>query len=412
MNIMTSTFRLWFLVALADLLAAAVIGVLLRGMFLWEIPFVRFRPWLHGHSHVAMLGWLFIGVVVALLHDGGKRGLTRTTRALLLGLQAAVVVMLFSFPAQGYGPVSIASSSVHMVLAYIITGSLWRASRAWPAAGSGRLVRWAVVFFVLSTLGVLGIGPIIALGHQGKEVYYWAVQFFLHFQFNGWLWFAAMALGVRWAERQGFDLRLDRLTLALWVVSAILTYALAIAWSEPLPAVFATVSIGVLLQVWAALRTLRILRRLESRARDRFPAWTKVLIGVALVSMAMKVMVQAAVALPEIAVVGFTLRHYVMGFIHLNTLATMSTLLLAYALTQKWLGIHRTMVRTGLVLFIAGVLLSELLLFVQGTFFWAGLGLIPGHYWHLFLTSALMPSGIVCLLAGACRPEKREQAAR
>src|SRR5690606_33151728 len=112
-----------------------------------------------------------------------------------------------------------------------------------------------------------------------------------------------------------------------WVLSAILTYALAIAWSEPLPAVFATISIGVALQVWAAWRTLGILRRLEHRARERFPTWGKVLVGIALLSMAMKVLVQAAVAVPEMAIMGFTIRHYVMGFIHLNTLATMTTLL-------------------------------------------------------------------------------------
>ncbi len=390
--------RQWFIVALADLLAAAIIGALLRGMFIGEIPFVRFRPWLHAHSHVAMLGWLFIGVVVALLHDGGRGRLTRGMHRLFIGLQLAVVVMLFSFPAQGYGVVSITASTVHMVLACALLFHLWGISRAWPAQGSGRLTRWAVVLFLLSTLGVVAIGPIIATGNHGKEIYYWAVQFFLHFQFNGWLWFAAMALGARWAERQGFDLKLDHLTLALWVLSAILTYALAIAWSEPLPAVFATISIGVVLQVWAAWRTLAILRRLEHRARERFPIWGKVLVGIALLSMAMKVLVQAAVAVPEVAVIGFTLRHYVMGFIHLSTLATMTTLLLAYALMQGWLDIRRVTVRTGLGLLTAGILLSELLLFTQGTFFWAGLGLIPGHYWHMVIASALMPVGIILLL--------------
>lgn len=390
--------RHWFLLALANLLAAAIIGTLLRGMFIGEIPFVRFRPWLHAHSHVAMLGWLFIGVVVALLHDGGRGSLSTGMRRLFIGLQLAVFVMLVGFPVQGYGAISISASTVHMVLAYVVVFRLWRISRAWPAAGSGRLLRWAVLFFLLSTLGVIGIGPIIATGHHGKEIYYWAVQFFLHFQFNGWLWFAAMALGARWAERQGFDLKLDRLTLALWVLSAILTYALAIAWSEPLPAIFATISIGVLLQVWAAWRTLGILRRMEHSARERFPMWCKLLVGIALLSMAMKVLVQAAVAVPEVAIMGFTIRHYVMGFIHLNTLATMTTILLAYALLQEWLDIRRLAVRAGLVLLTSGILLSELLLFTQGTFFWAGSGLIIGHYWHMFLASLLMPLGILFLL--------------
>jgi hypothetical protein len=395
--------RNWFLIALADLFAAAVIGLLLRIMFLVELPFVRFRPWLHGHSHAALLGWLFIGVVVALLHDGGRGKVGPRLRPLLIGLQAMVVLMLVSFPLQGYGAVSIAASSIHLLLAFVLLSILWRISRQWPAAGSGPLTRWAIGLFVLSTFGVFAIGPIIATGNQGKEIYYWAVQFFLHFQFNGWFWFAAMALGARWAERQGLDLCVDRLTMALWVLSAVLTYALAIAWSEPHPAVFATVSLAVVLQVWAAWRTFGILRRSHEVASERLPVLAKVFIGIALVSMALKVLVQASVALPSVAIMALTIRHFVMGFIHLNTLGTMTSLLLAYAITNEWLDLRRIAVRWGLGALIGGIILSEVLLFMQGMFFWAGLGLIPGHYVHMVVASALMPIGVLLLLWNGLR---------
>ncbi len=393
-----SLARRWFFIALLDLFLAAIVGAILRAIYIWELPFVRFRPWLHGHSHTAMLGWIFIGVVMVLLHDGGKGVVNRPVKLLLIGLQTAVFAMFLSFPVQGYGPLSITASSVHMVLAYLILVILWRRSMPWPKAGSRATTRWAIVFFFLSTLGVWAIGPIIATGNQAQEIYYWSIQWFLHFQFNGWFWFAAIAIGVRWAERQGFAIKLDRLTLALWVISAILTYALAIAWSEPLPAVFAMVSVGVLLQVWAAIRTLRILLRLRRNAEERSPRWVKILIGVALISMAMKVVVQAAVAVPAVAVIGFTLRYYVIGFIHLNTLATMTTLLLAYAIFQNWLDPSRKITRTGLWLLLIGIIASELLLFGQGTLLWAGLGMVPGHYWHMFISSALMPVGVGLLL--------------
>lgn len=399
----TSSSRTWFLIALANLLVATMIGVLLRSVFVGEIPFVRFKPWLHAHSHVAMLGWLFPAIVVALMHDGGRNAMSRPLHRLLVALQVCVALMLFSFPVQGYGAVSIIASTVHLVLSYWALAMLWRTSRAWPALGSGRLTRWAIVLYVLSSIGVWSMAVLIATTNQGKEVYYWAVQFYLHFQFNGWFWFAAMALGARWAERQGFALRIDGLTLGLWVASALLTYALAIAWSEPRPAVFATVSLGVVLQLWAALRTLGQLRRLERPAHDQLPLWVRMLVGVALVSMALKVVVQATVAVPAVAVMALTIRHYVMGFIHMNTLATMTTLLLAYALTQGWLDSRRTTVRAGLLLVVAGIVGSELLLFTQGTLWWARLGMIPGHYLHLVIASCLIPVGVAVLLFGAGR---------
>lgn len=393
-----TSYRTWFLVALFNLLPAAIIGVLLRAMYIVEIPFVQFRPWLHGHSHTALLGWLFIGVAVVLLHDGGKGVLTERTKWLLFVTQAAVLGMLVSFPIQSYGPVSITTSSVHMVLSYVLLATLWKAGTSWPAKGSRALLRLSIIFFVLSTMGIWSIGPIMAAGKQGAAIYYWAVQFFLHFQFNGWFWFAAMTLGIRWAERNEMAFTMDRLTLGLWVTSAVLTYALAIAWSEPLPMVFATVSVGVALQVWAAIRTLRILKELGTQAHDRFPQWARILIGIALVSMALKVLVQATVAIPQVAIMAFTIRHFVMGFIHMNTLGTMTLLLLAYAVVYGWIDLGSRTIRIGIGLLTLGIILSELMLFAQGTFFWVGWGLIPGHYWQLTVASALMPIGVVLIL--------------
>ena len=400
--------RAWFRIALINLFFAALIGATLRSIYLWELPFMRFRPFLHAHSHVALLGWLFMGVVLALLHDGGKGTLGKRAKWLLIAMQTSVIAMLIAFPVESYGPFSITASSAFLLLAYPLLCMVWGTSKSWPREGSGRLTRWAIGFFILSTVGTWALPVIMVTGNQGKEIYYWSVQFFLHFQFNGWFWFAAMAIGARWAERNGFDMRIDRITLGLWVLSAVFTYALAIAWSEPHPGVFATVSAAVALQVWAAARTLRMLLRLRNQAYTRFSKWARILIGIALVSMALKVLVQAAVAVPYVAVMSLTVRHLVMGFIHMNTLGIMTALLLAYAITYGWLDSRRTLARIGFVLLIAGIVGSELLLFAQGTFFWAGWGMMQGHYWHLFIASVLMPLGVGLLVYSGAEGRARQ----
>jgi hypothetical protein len=390
---------------MVNFLAAAILGLVLRLIYLVEIPFVQFRPFLHAHSHVALLGWLFIAVVVAIWDDGGGGRLDVLFRQLLFGLQLAVVMMLFAFPLQGYGPISIAASMVHMLLAFAILYRLWQKASDWPAKGSRGLVRWAITFFCLSNLGVMAIPIIISAGLQANEIYYWSVQFFLHFQFNGWFWFAAMTLGARWAERRGVRLDIDGLTMGLWVVSATLTFALAIAWSEPRPMVFATVALAVALQVWAALRTLRLLRRSNAYSHTGVPRSVQVFIGVAFVSMALKVLVQALVAVPQVAVMALTIRHFVMGFIHLNTLGTMTMLVFAYALVQGWLDHSRVPTKIGSGLLVIGIVLSELMLFLQGSFFWSGWGMIPGHYLHLVIASGFIPIGILFLLYATLSPQ-------
>lgn len=391
--------RPWFLLALGNLLIAASIGALLRSVYLVEIPFVRFKPMLHAHSHVAMLGWLFIALTIFLLRDETPNGPSRLSRRLLFVAQLAVVAMLFSFPVQGYGSVSIPAASLHLLMGYALGWRIWVATKDWAAQGSRLLARIAVVMMAISTIGLWAIGPILANKLFGSEIYYWSIQFFLHFQFNGWFWFAALALWSRWAETHGLARPLDRLTIRLWTVSAFLTFALAIAWSERHAAVYAVNSVGVILQAWSGWRTAKAIRQAQATLYSKAALWAWRCVTYALTGMGLKVLMQAAVAVPQIAILAFTIRNYVIGFIHLNMLGAISLMLFSMALLEGWfVSTHRT-ARIGLSLFTAGVLLTELLLFAQGTLWWLGWGNMPGYYAWLFGCSLLLPLGVAVLLA-------------
>lgn len=392
--------RKLFTWALFFLAIAATIGALLRLIYVVELPWLHFRAWLHAHSHVAMLGWLFTGIFIALL-DQDRRSLpTRTESWLFVAALVAVGGMLIAFPIQGYGTWSIAFSVLHMLLGYGLVRIAWSNTMHWPAAGSRLLARIALIMLVASTIGIWAMAPIMMSGMAGSEIYYWTIQYFLHFQFNGWMWFGTMAIASRWAELHGVPVRIDRFTTALWLASAILTFALVIAWSERFLSVVAVNSLGVLLQFWAAWRTLMAMRRARPQARVKTTRWMRVCIGMLLLAMGVKVTIQTAVAWPAMADMAMTIRNYVVGFIHLNTLGAFTSLLFAHALMRRWFDERRLSVRIGLVLFFSGVLLSELLLFLQGTLLWAGQGLMPGFYVTLFCASVLLPAGVLTLLAG------------
>ncbi len=201
--------RGWFLLALGFLGVAGVIGALLRLIYVVEMPWLLFKPWLHAHSHVAMLGWLFPGIVIALLAQDERR-LPKGFSIWMTLSMALVAGMLTSFPVQGYGGISIACSTGQMIVGYILLARVWGHTRHWPARGSRLLARSAILFQITSTLGIWAMGPIMTSGLAGTEWYYWSIQWFLHFQFNGWFWFAALALWSRWAETHGVARPLDR----------------------------------------------------------------------------------------------------------------------------------------------------------------------------------------------------------
>ena len=398
--------RRFFLIALINLAIAAAIGCVLRSIYIMEIPHVDFKPLLHAHSHVAMLGWIFIALMVFLLEDADRNDPRRGHRPILVLVQLAVLGMLVSFPWLSYGPVSIAFTIVHMLLSYALSVFVWKGTRHWVPSGSRRLVHIAIWMMVLSTLGVWAMGPLLANGLFGTEWYYWSIQFFLHFQFNGWFWFAALALWSRWAETHGADEPMDALTIRLWLISAVLTFALAIAWSERHWYIIAINSVGVLLQLWAGWRTANSIRRVQAKLFDKAPLWAWRCVTYALIGMGLKVLMQAAVSVPQMADMALTIRNYVIGFIHLNMLGAISMMLFAMALLRGWFVSTDRLVRLGLSLFTSGVVLSEAALFLQGTFFWIGWGMIPGYYWIQLVTSIPMPLGVVALLVHLARTPK------
>jgi hypothetical protein len=400
---------MWFRIAMGNFLVAASIGVVLRSIYLVEIPFIMFKPLLHAHSHVAMLGWIFIALTVFLLRDETPQGPSIQSRRLLFVAQLAVVGMLLSFPLEGYGVYSITASSVHLIVSYFLGRRIWVATDGWSAQGSRQLARMAVVMMAISTLGVWAMGPILATKNFGTELYYWSIQFFLHFQFNGWFWFAALALWLRWAETHGVERPLDRLTIRLWLVSAFLTFALAIAWSQRHASVYAVNSVGVILQAAAGWRTYRAIRSAQATLQTKAALWAWRCVTYALIGMALKVLMQAAVAIPQVAILAFTVRNYVIGFIHLNMLGAISLMLFAMALLEGWFVSTHPTARIGLSMFTSGVLLSESLLFGQGTMWWLGWGTIPGYYAWLVAVSSLIPLGVAVLLAHAWKQSQRDR---
>jgi hypothetical protein len=126
--------------------------------------------------------------------------------------------------------------------------------------------------------------------------------------------------------------------------------------------------------------------------------WAWRCVTYALLGMGLKVLMQTAVAIPQVAVLAFTVRNFVIGFIHLNMLGAISLMLFAMALLEGWfISTHRT-ARIGLALFTGGVLLSEALLFGQGSAWWLGWGNLPGYYAWLVAVSIPIPVGVLVLL--------------
>ena len=384
------------LTSLLFFVLAAGLGLALRWAFVLDMPlWFDYRNIQHAHSHVALLGWLF-AIFALLIIYFLKLEFKRYKRLYYL-LQFSVLGMLITFPIVGYNPLSITFSTAHIILSYIFAYKIWKEiNRSGQRSAAVTFIKTSLFFMVLSTLGTWALGPIMALGLKGSALYYGAIQFYLHFQFNGWFVFALLGVAFAMFEGANISLRTDlmRPFYYLLVVSTFLTFALAVTWSTPYLAIFITNSIGVIIQLIAIYYLVVIVFHNKKEIVAWLPKYVFYLFALSFIAIILKVIIQAVVVIPYMAQVSYTIRNFVIGFIHLLMLACLS--LFAFGGISKIIGSNLNV--TGTWVFIFGIFTSEALLFVQGIMFWQGWGFMPYYYLLLGLASGIMLIGLIWIL--------------
>jgi len=387
----------WTIVIFLNFLIAATMGLLLRSAFLWEIPWMDYRNMLHGHSHVALLGWtylLFYALMVANLVPKNKRD-RPTYKWLFYLTQFAVLGMMVAFPIQGYGPVSISFSAFHILCSYLFVYRIWKdmefrdaALRSW--------FRLGLVSMVLSTMGVWALGPIVASFGKISALYQVAIQFYLHFQLNGW--FITIAMGLLMLFIGGNTIYKHRSKfvwmLFFYVTGLGLTYFHVLYWAYGLPVFQVLNSVGVSFQVIALGIWLNIFLTPLKGMLQKLPSIGRSLLYFGLISFISKVLLQQLLVIPYVAEMSTTVRPLIVGYIHLCMIGTASALGLLF--TYHCLRISYPI--WALRSWLAGFIGTEALLFVQGGMYSFRLGALPGYHEGLWAASCLLVLGIALQL--------------
>jgi small basic protein len=274
------------------------------------------------------------------------------------------------------------------------------AFRAKPKSYKTLWISAALFFLVLSFLSPLLLGYISISGGKGTALYYAAVQFFLHFQFNGWLLF--VVLGLMWDIIEQKNISLNpyymKWGFRLLVISCFFTFALAVAWSTPHPIVYLINSLGVIIQLAAAILLCIAFYKNIHLIKEKLDKTLFYIFSIVIVFFFIKIIVQSAVVLPDIAVIAYTIRNYILAFIHLMLLGVISAGIIGIAHYYNLLNLNNSTSRNAIVIFSIGFLSTELLLFIQGTMQWASLGFMKFFHELMLGGSVLLALGIMLLL--------------
>ncbi|MBF7090285.1 hypothetical protein IUY40_01840 [Flavobacterium sp. ALJ2] len=393
-----SSKKSWIICCFFNFLIASLMGLLMRYLYLFPLN-INYSFLLHAHSHVAMLGWayLMIYVLIVCFYLPKEKGEKPIYNRLFWVTEFAVVGMMVSFPIQGYALFSIVFSTIHILLSYVFCWLVWKDGFK-EKINDHKLLLAAILFMVLSTFGVWCLGPAVSMLGKQSAFYQIAIQFFLHFQFNGWFLFAVLALFLKQFEDK-IEKKSFKIFFTLLIIATFLTVAFPVSWYVENNVLSWINTTGVILQLVAFIHFYKMLKPQISWFKDNLDSTTKLVYGLALCSLFLKIIIQLLVLIPKLAEVSHQIRSFIIGFIHLTTLGVITGFLLGVLIQNKLLSHQSYLLRSGIKCFILGYIATEVLLFLQGGFLYFGQGALFGYYEWVFGTSILIVVGLSLITA-------------
>lgn len=379
------SFERW---TFASFIILAFFGAILRYMLCFPLPGISYMNILHAHSHYAFGGWIFLALVILIMRLMPDHKPAAFKWLMLIAVLSSLG-MLISFSIQGYKAVSIAFSTLFLLITYWFAWLVYPKMSLKDAPSSSLLLKAGIWCLVLSSIGPLALGALKASGNTGA-IYQNAIYFYLHFQMNGWM--LLTALGLVFKDSFRFDyVSQNRLSpwLYAFIFSGFPLFFIFTLWSKPsswlVDVAFAAALVNAVSWFGILQQSLCWLKK------------APLMIQVALLAVSLKVVFQILVCVPQIGEWTFSNRNLIIGYVHLLTLGCVTPILLH--LFSRHLSI-KSIERS----YIALVVIYLSLLFIQPLLSLHRI-MIP-NYQHLLLAISLLFcfSGICYYRKLYCRP--------
>jgi len=395
--ILTKNSRFLFLYAFALFILAALYGLLIRWNFVFPSSNISYKNLLQSHSHVAFLGWGYLAAIGAILYFfvDEKRIQTKVYKITLFIIIVSITLMLISFPLSGYKVFSIVLLSVFGITSYVLSYRLLKDINGNTI--SVKLIKYGIYYYLLSSLATWFLAGVLVA--QGKtDLYLNSVYFYLHFLYNGYFVFVLFGLLFKIFENQKITIsKKSQENFFLYLnVACLPAYALSILWSN-VSVVFNVIGfVASILQFISLVFLIKIFQQVFLQIK--WNSLSKFLLKFSLVAYALKIIFQIFSAFPFIVEKSLALKpFFIIGYLHLFTLAFMSVLLFLILNQIGKIHTHSLFSKIGIGIFLAGIFLTELLLFLQGFLFMIHSNTIKNYNVLLLIFSFFMVIGLLIL---------------
>src|SRR5699024_8533076 len=382
-------------------LLTALSGVWMRLFPLHMATAIPYTNVLHAHSHLAILGWAFLGTFIIFLSiqwDYIKR--KKEAKAISVTLFITSLVMFLAFLYQGYGLVSIILSTLHIFVEYWTASFIFRHLKmgAFRSQISNLFIKGSLVALLLSSLGPFALGYISSTGMKESAFFDMAIYFYLHFQYNGWLYLFLIGLLITILHYKKITLSTSLLTASFWIyfIALFPGYLLSILWVDVGTSGSVLAIVGSIGQWVGVLCLLFAFKGTSRQLMSHFSKGTIGALGVTLFLLLIKSSMELGLMSPGMANLIYDTRSIVIGYLHLTLLGFISIFILTQYRMVHMLESNRLSFY-GSILFGVGFMLNEVLLFGDGLLTWLNKPHISFYESGLLIASMLLTVGIIIL---------------
>ena len=392
---MQSSQKKWLAFSLFNLMIVAFLGGTLRYKIAFYLPFVDQQNLLHGHSHFAFAGWItqaLMTLLVGYLSDKTSKNYFPRYRWLLYFNAATAYGMLFSFPVQGYGFVSIFFSTMSVFASYYFAFIFWKDLNRLPVQQvSDFWFKIALLGNVISSAGPFSLAYMMASHHMLQNWYLASIYFYLHFQYNIWFFFSCMGLLSYRLSAMGVSDESQIKISRFFAVAALPTYFLSLLWWHIPLWLYIVVVLASICQLVGWVQFIFLIKEHAKSIKNQIVPFSRILFIFFAVALSIKLVLQTGSVIPTVSRLAFGFRPIVIGYLHLVLLGIITLFILTYSFTFHQVRINAGTKR-GIIFFVTAIVFNELLLMIQGVSDLLNLGL-PGIQYWLFAAACMLMGG-------------------
>jgi hypothetical protein len=384
-------------VALIYFLLAALFGVVLRAFYTIEIP-INYRFIVHGHSHIALLGWVYVALTTLIYKTCiDKAALYHKYRYIFWFTQSTIIGMLVTFPFMGYKVFSIVFSTLFLFASYGFTWFVLKHSKKeLKGSNSFKCIKMALGYMVLSSIGPWALGAIMSTLGTESIWYRMAIYFYLHFQYNGWMVLALIGLLFYLLEQNNIQLSKSVFNRFFWSfnLGVLFTFSLSTLWTKPSILFNVIGGLGSVIQIIAIVVLAKYIISKKAVLKQLFSNFQFKLLMTVSVLLLIKMTLQLITSIPFFANLAATYVDFTIGYLHWTFLGVVTLSLFLLLAFYKLIHIPRA----GYIVYITGFIVTEILIFYKGLAALLSLQINDGYFLALTLGSLLIPLSIILIL--------------